>query len=276
MTSSETAPKTIFITGASTGLGRAAAELFAERGWRVIATMRRPEDAGELAQHPQVTVLPLDVTQPDQIKAAAAQAWAIAPVDALFNNAGYGLAGPFEGATDEQLTRQLDTNLLGVMRVTQAFLPQMRERGAGVIVTTTSIGGVVTFPFNSVYHATKWALEGWSESLAFELAPFGIAVKTVAPGGISTDFAGRSLVMTQHEAYADAMQKTYARFSDPERALGRSSAAQIAEVVWEAVTDGKDRVRYMAGADAQALAAQRQEVGPEAFRAGIRRAFLEE
>lgn len=269
-------PKTIFITGASTGLGRATALLFAQRGWNVIATMRKPEDAGDLATTPNVTVLPLDVTNPEQIKETAAKALAMADVDVLFNNAGYGLAGPFEGASDEQLERQLDTNLLGVMRVTQAFLPHLRAKGSGVIITTTSIGGLVTFPFNSVYHATKWALEGWSESLAFELKPFGIAVKTVAPGGIKTDFAGRSLVMSQHAAYADAMQKTYARFADPERRANASSAEQIAEVVWEAATDGKEQVRYVAGADAQALYAQRQQVGVEAFREGIRQTFLGE
>ena len=188
--------KTIFITGASTGLGRASAQLFAAKGWKVIATMRDPSKETELQTTPNVTVLALDVTDSGQIADAAAKALAMGPVDVLFNNAGYGLAGAFEGATDEQLTRQLDTNLLGVMRVTQAFLPAMRERGQGTIVTTTSIGGLVTFPFNSVYHATKWGLEGWSESLAFELEPFGLRVKTVAPGGIATDFASRSLVIS--------------------------------------------------------------------------------
>lgn len=266
--------KTVFITGASTGLGRATALLFAQRGWKVIATMRKPEDAGDLSAQENITVLPLDVTNPEQIKTTAARALELADVDVLFNNAGYGLGGPFEAATDEQLTRQLDTNLLGVMRVTQAFIPHFRARMAGLILTTTSIGGLVTFPFNSVYHATKWALEGWSESLAFELKRFGIAVKTVAPGGIRTDFAGRSIVITQHEAYATDLQKTLARFADPERQQGGSSAEQIAEVVWEAITDGKEQVRYVAGADAQATYAQRQKVGVEAFRAGVRQIFL--
>ena len=148
--------QTIFITGASTGLGRATALLFASRGWNVIATMRNPDKEAELAAVKGITLLPLDVTDPAQIKAAAAAALARGPVDVLFNNAGYGLAGAFEGATDDQLVRQLDTNLLGVMRVTQAFLPALRAQGRGVILTTTSIGGLVAFPFNSVYHATKW------------------------------------------------------------------------------------------------------------------------
>jgi short-subunit dehydrogenase len=163
---------------------------------------------------------------------------------------------------------------LGVMRVTQAFLPAMRARGQGVIVTTTSIGGLVTFPFNSVYHATKWGLEGWSESLAYELEPFGIRVKTVAPGGISTDFASRSLVFTPHEAYMGAIGKTMAAFTNPERRARGSTAEQIAEVVYEAATDESDRVAFVAGEDAKATYAQRLAVGIDNFRAGVRQMFL--
>ena len=266
--------KTIFITGSSTGLGRATALLFANKGWKVIATMRDPTKETELNKVPGVTVMPLDVTDPAQIAATAKAALALGPVDVLFNNAGYGLAGAFEGATDAQLTDQINTNLLGVMRVTQAFLPAMRERGEGTILTTTSIGGLVTFPFNSVYHATKWGLEGWSESLAFELAPFGIKVKTVAPGGISTDFASRSLVLSMHEAYASAMGKVMAAFSNPERRAGGSTAEQIAEEVWAAVADDSDRVTHVAGDDARANYARRLEVGVDAFRAGVRSMFL--
>jgi NAD(P)-dependent dehydrogenase (short-subunit alcohol dehydrogenase family) len=266
----------IFITGASTGLGRAAALLFAAKGWKVFATMRAPERQAELGKTPGVTLLKLDVTKPDEIKAAAAQALASGPVDVLFNNAGYGLAGAFEGATDAQLVDEIDTNLLGVLRVTQAFLPALRERGRGTIITTTSIGGLVTFPFNSVYHATKWGLEGWSESLAYELAPFGVRVRTVAPGGIATDFASRSLVFTPHPAYLQAIGKTMAAFTDPTRQASRSTAEQIAEVVWQAANDTTDRVTFVAGEDAKATYAQRLAVGVEAFRAGVRRMFLGE
>jgi NAD(P)-dependent dehydrogenase (short-subunit alcohol dehydrogenase family) len=268
--------KTIFITGASTGLGHATALLFASRDWKVIATLRNPASAEgvALAAVPGVTVLALDVTVPAQIEAAAAQALALGPVDVVFNNAGYGLAGPFEGITDAQLTAQLDTNVLGVMRTTRAFIGAFRERGAGVFIATTSIGGLVTFPLNSAYHATKWALEGWSESLAYELAGFGIQVKTVAPGGISTDFAGRSLVLAQHPAYAAIMAKVLGVFSDPERRKHGSTAAQIAEVVWEAATDGKDQVTYVAGNDAKAMYAQRLAGGIAAFRAMVKQAFL--
>jgi NAD(P)-dependent dehydrogenase (short-subunit alcohol dehydrogenase family) len=266
--------QTIFITGSSTGLGRAAALLFARKGWQVIATMRDPSKERELQSVSGVKLLGLDVTQPAQIAEAARKAMEWGPVDVLFNNAGYGLAGPFEAATDAQLTQEIDTNLLGVMRVTQAFLPAMRERGSGIIITTTSIGGLVTFPFNSVYHATKWGLEGWSESLAFELAKFGIKVKTVAPGGIRTDFATRSLVLTQHTAYATAIAKTMKTFMDPKRREKGSSAEQIAEVVYEAATDNKDQVTYVAGLDARETYAQRLAIGAETFRHAIAELFL--
>lgn len=266
--------KTIFITGASTGLGRATALLFAGKGWTVIATMRNPDKETELQTVDGVTVMPLDVTDSAQVADTAAKALALGPVDVLFNNAGYGLSGAFEGASDAQLVNQLDTNLLGVMRVTQAFLPAMRERGEGAIITTTSIGGLVTFPFNSVYHATKWGLEGWSESLAFELEPFGIRVRTVAPGGIATDFASRSLVLSMHPAYAASIAKVMGAFSNPERRSQSSTAEQIAEVVYEAATDRTDRVTFVAGADARANYAQRLAIGIDAFRAGIRQAFM--
>ncbi len=265
--------RTIFITGASTGLGRATALLFAGKGWKVIATMRNPDKEADLAATPGVTVLALDVTDPAQIREAADKALALGPVDVLFNNAGYGLAGAFEGATDEQIVNELNTNLLGVMRVTKTFLPAMRERRSGVILTTTSIGGLVAFPFNSVYHATKWGLEGWSESLAFELEPFGIRVRTVAPGGIATDFASRSLVFTPHAAYMDAIGKTMAAFRNPNRGPA-SSAEHIADCVYEAVMDDTDQVTFVAGEDAKATYATRLRLGVQAAHAAIRQMFL--
>lgn len=253
--------KTIFITGASTGLGKATAELFHEKGWAVIATMRQPEKETTLSQLENVTLLPLDVTNPEQIKAATQQAIRQG-VDVVFNNAGYGLVGPMEAMSDEQLVRQLNTNLLGVLRVSQAFIPYFRERKSGMFITTTSMGGLFTFPLGSVYHATKFALEGWSESLSFEMGLFNVKVKTVAPGGIATDFAGRSIDAPSHPAYDDANKKLWALFKTDEFASG----AQIAEVVYEAATDGKNQVRYVAGEDAKALYARRLELGNEDFR----------
>lgn len=253
--------KTIFITGASTGLGKATAKLFLQKGWAVIATMRHPEKETELSQLENITLLPLDVTNPAQINNTVQQA-ILQGVDVVFNNAGYGLVGPMEAFNDGQIVKQLDTNLLGVLRVTQAFIPYFRQRKSGLFITTTSMGGLFAFPLGSVYHATKFALEGWSESLSFEMALFNVGVKTVAPGGIATDFAGRSIDAPSHPAYEEASKKLWSLFNTENFA----TADQIATVVYEAATDGKNQVRYVAGEDAKSLYARRLEVGNEAFR----------
>ena len=266
--------KTIFITGASTGLGKATAKLFSAKGWKVIATMRHPENETELTLLDNMTLLPLDVTDPAQIKDTVQRAISSGSVDVVFNNAGYGLGGPLEAITDEQMVKEINTNLLGVIRVTQAFIPYFREKKGGLFISTTSIGGLVAFPLFSVYHATKWALEGWSESMAFELKPFGIGIKTVSPGSTKTDFASRSLELATHPAYKDQLEKVIAFFTGPDATKNLSEPEQIANVVYEAATDGKDRLRYVAGADAQALYAQRLQVGDEVFRKGIAQIFF--
>lgn len=254
--------KTIFITGASTGLGRATAKLFQSKGWNVIATMRNPEKETELHLLKGVTLLPLDVTNREQINRVVELSLNMGPVDVVFNNAGYGLIGPMEAYTDEQIAKQINTNLMGVLRVTQAFIPHFRKRKAGLFISTTSMGGLFSFPLGSIYHATKWALEGWTESMSFELSLFNIGIKTIAPGGIVTDFMTRSLEPITHPAYSEAHQKLLALFNSD----NFSTADQIAEVVYEAATDGKNQVRYVAGKDANALYARRNEIGNEAFR----------
>jgi len=254
--------KTIFITGASTGLGKATAKLFASRGWQVIATMRNPAIEKELNAINNIILLPLDVTNLDQIKDTTQKAMAMGNIDVVFNNAGYGLMGPLESMTDEQVLRQVNTNLLGVIRVTQAFIPYFREKQKGMFITTTSIGGFIAYPFSSMYHATKWALEGWSESLAFELKKIGVGIKTVSPGAIKTDFLNRSADFTAHPAYDKWVNQLFSKL-DPD---SFTPAEQIAEVVYEAATDGKDTLRYVAGEDAKAQYAQRFQIGDEAFR----------
>ena len=262
--------KTIFITGASTGLGKATAKLFASKGWRVVATMRKPENEKELNLIDNITLLPLDVTNLVQIKETTQKAIALGHIDVVFNNAGYGLMGPLESTTDEQLVRQINTNVLGVIRVTQAFIPYFREKQSGLFISTTSIGGLITFPFSSVYHATKWALEGWSESMAFELKKIGVGIKTVSPGGIKTDFLSRSADMSSHPVYEKWVEKLFAGFSED----NFSSAEQIAAVVYDAATDGKDKLRYVAGEDAKALYSQRLQIGDEEFRKQMEQTFL--
>ena len=263
---------TIFITGASSGLGKASAQLFASRGWQVIATMRHPEHAADLRQLPGVHLLPLDVTDPAQITTAVQQALALGPVDVVFNNAGYGLIGALEALTDEQISQLVATNLLGVIRVTKAFVPHLRARQTGRIISTTSIGGLMAFPLYSLYHATKWVVEGWSEGLSFELAPFNIQVKTVSPGGIATDFTGRSLQVAEHPAYAPLQHQLLASQGEAQQAQF-SSAETIAEMVYQAATEAQDQLRYPAGPDAVAMYAHRLAVGPEAFRQGVAQQF---
>ncbi len=267
--------KTIFITGASTGIGKAAAKLFAANGWKVIATMRKPESETELNLIGNITLLPLDVTNLDQIKETTQKAIALGPVDVVFNNAGYGLAGPLEGMADEQITKQLDTNLLGVMRVTQAFITHFREKQSGLFISTTSIGGLVTFPFFSIYHASKWALEGWSESMSFELNKFGIGIKTVSPGSTKTDFVSRSLDLAKHPAYDELLDKTFSVFANNSKMGTLSSPEQIASIVYEAATDGKDQIRYVAGNDAKYLYNERLKLGNEQFREDIDKMFFD-
>jgi NAD(P)-dependent dehydrogenase (short-subunit alcohol dehydrogenase family) len=269
-----TSQKTIFITGSSSGLGRAAAELFASKGWKVIATMRTPEKETELASIPGVTLMALDTTDADQIHRVAQDVIAHGGVDVVFNNAGYGMAGPLEGFTDEQIGRMIDTNLMGAIRVTKAFVPYFRQKKSGMFINTTSIGGLIAVPFNSIYHATKWALEGWSESMAFELGQFGIGMKTISPGGMRTDFFTRSFDTGKHEAYDALVDKVMNVIRDPKQMATYSSPDQIAEVVYEAATDGKDQLRYVAGEDAKATYAMRLRVGDEAFRKGMAQQFF--
>lgn len=254
--------KTIFITGASAGLGKATAKLFAENGWRVIATMRNPEKEKELSAIDNITLLPLDVTNKDQISKTVQRATEIADIDVVLNNAGYGLIAPLEASQDEQITRQFDTNVFGVIRVTQAFIPYFRTKGKGLFITTTSIAGFMGIPLSSIYCATKWALEGWTEGLSFELNQLGIGIKTVAPGGIKTDFAGRSLDTASHVAYEEMSQKLYNGFN-PDHF---TPAEDIAKVIYEAATDGKNQLRYLAGEDAVSLHTQRLKIGGEAFK----------
>ena len=267
-------PKTIFITGSSSGLGRATVKLFSSKGWKVIATMRNPEKESELAKLNGAVLLQLDVTDPRQIQSAAAKATALGGIDVVFNNAGYGMAGPLEGLSDEQMLRMVNTNLMGPIRTTKAFIPHFRERRAGLFITTSSIGGLITVPFNSMYHATKWALEGWSEGMAFELNQLGIGMKLVEPGGMRTDFFTRSFDVGRHPDYDAMMDKVMGAITDPKQMETYSTPDQIAEVVYEAATDGKDQLRYVAGADGKATHAARLQMGDEAFRKAIRQQFF--
>jgi len=156
----------VLVTGASSGIGRATVAACAARGWSVAATMRQTDAAGDLAALPGVVVLPLDVTSEQSVASAVADVVArFGRLDAVVNNAGFAVDGIFEGADDATIRRQFETNVFGLMRVTRAAIPVMRRQGSGTLVQVSSMGGRVTFPLDSIYHATKWAVERFSESL---------------------------------------------------------------------------------------------------------------
>jgi short-subunit dehydrogenase len=230
--------------------------------------MRNTQRQTALAETSGVELVELDTTEPDRI-AEVAGIYGV-HVDVVFNNAGYGMSGPLEGLSDEQIVRMMNTNLIGTIRVTKAFLPHMRQRGSGLFINTSSIGGLITVPFNSIYHATKWGLEGWSESMAFELADVGVAVKILEPGGMKTDFFTRSLDTGTHAAYDGRVQRVMTAVSDPQAMATYSTPEQVAEVVYGAATDGTQQLRYIAGDDAKARYAMRLDLGEEKFRAAIR------
>jgi NAD(P)-dependent dehydrogenase (short-subunit alcohol dehydrogenase family) len=266
--------KTVLITGASSGIGAAAARLFQQKGWQVAATMRTPEKAADLAALSRVACLRLDVNDPATIAEALDAAIArFGRIDAVVNNAGYAVVGPFEASTPEQIQQQFDTNVFGVMRVTRAILPHFRAQGGGTLVNVTSMGGRITFPLYSLYHATKWAVEGFSESLQFELRPFDIKVKLVEPGPIKTDFYDRSMDVISTpglEIYDDfvnrampTMQKAGADGAPPEA---------VAEVIYKAAKDDGWKLRYPV--NAAAILSLRKVLPDAAFNGFVRKAVL--
>lgn len=265
--------KTVFITGASAGLGKVTAKLFQQKGWNVIATMRNPERETELNKLENITLLRLDVTDVKQINETIAGILQNQDVDVVLNNAGYGLIGPLEAFTDEQINVQIQTNLFGVINVSRAFLSCFREKKSGTFINVTSSFGLLSFPTCSVYSATKFGVDGFSEGLAHELAQFGIRVKVVAPGGMQTDFAGRSLQGAMHSAYTQLVEKVSEGYS-AEQIANYTKPEDVAHVIFTAAADGTNQLRYVAGNDAIALYAERLENGPEAQVQKIRAQFL--
>jgi NAD(P)-dependent dehydrogenase (short-subunit alcohol dehydrogenase family) len=255
MTQAQT--QTVFITGASSGIGKATAELFFQRGWNVVATMRTPKSE---RTDPRWLVTPLDVTDAASIQAARDLAIAkFGRIDALVNNAGYALVGTFESISDASIARQFETNVLGLMRVARAFLPHLRGKGKGVIVNVASMGGRLTFPFYSVYHATKWAVDGFSESLQFELAPTGVRVKLIEPGAIKTDFYERSAEFVHDESLIEYNAIVAKGMAKMNKAGEKGAKPEIvAEAIFGAATDGSKKLRYPVGADAKSLLALRR------------------
>jgi NADP-dependent 3-hydroxy acid dehydrogenase YdfG len=267
--------QTIFITGASSGIGKATAKLFQTKGWNVIATMRTPENETELTQLDNVLVTRLDVTDTASIETAIDEGLKqFGRIDVLLNNAGYGAYGPLEAFPIEKIRRQFDTNVIGLLEATKAVLSHFRAQKSGIIVNISSIGGKMTFPLGTLYHGTKFAVEGLSEALHYEMSSIGVKVKIVEPGIIATDFAGRSFDFTNDESmaeYQELVQNLFAGFEKSDQEPSPPSV--VADVIWNAVTDGTSTLRYTAGEDAAELMASRKALDDETFIGGVKAQF---
>ncbi|WP_239451567.1 SDR family oxidoreductase [Elioraea rosea] len=267
---------TVLITGCSSGFGAATARLFAEMGWNVVATMRRPEADPGLAELPNVLVEQLNVQDPRTIATAIANGLArFGRIDVLVNNAGFGLFGVFEATPAEKIREQFDVNLFGLMEVTRAVLPHFRANRAGVVVNIGSGAAVFALPMISIYCASKFALEGFSEALSYELASLGIRVKMIEPGGVTTTRFGargesEATALTPPADYSDFVAASERLFADLRASGGAATSEEVAEVVHAAATDGTDRLRYVASEDIKPLIAVRRETSEDDYMAFMR------
>jgi NAD(P)-dependent dehydrogenase (short-subunit alcohol dehydrogenase family) len=242
--------KTVLITGASSGFGRATSLYFASKGWNVVATMRDTSKAGELDHSGDMLIVKLDVQDDATIDSAiSAGIERFGRIDVVVNNAGYGLFGIFEGAQRNAIQQQFDVNVFGVMDVTRAVLPHFRANSAGIIINVSSGAGVVGFPMASIYNASKFALEGFSEGLRYELASLGIKVKIVEPGGAGkTNFVARMgeestglQVIGDYLPFLEQIGKFYGSMS---QASDPDAIEKVVAAIYEAVNDNSDQLRY--------------------------------
>ncbi len=270
--------KTLLITGASSGIGKATAETFADRGWNVVATMRDPSAGGDLARRDDVIVVRLDVSDPASVRAAVDAGIArFGAIDTLINNAGIGLFGTFEELYPTRGREIFDTNVFGVMDVTQALLPHFRARHTGTIVNVGSLAGRFAFPLGTLYDATKYALEGFSEALAYELIPLGIGVKLIEPGLVRT----RLTEVIRSDVPVGDMIPDYAAFSERTLEMFRTmmagdipDAATVAGRIFDAATDGTDRLRYPVTEGGPEMEEARRGMTDEAHVAQMRSMFV--
>lgn len=259
--------KTILITGASSGLGKETAKLFQAKGWNVIATMRKPEQETELTTLENVLVVKLDVLDLTTIETAIAEGiQKFGKIDVLVNNAAYGAYGPLESFSRDSIVRQFNTNVIGLLDVTRALLPHFRLNKEGIIINISSIGGKMAFPLGALYHGTKFAVEGISESLKYEVEQFGGTIKIIEPGAIDTDFTGRSLEFSNDEALVEYQPFIGKVMSAMQSLFGSASPTSvIADVVYQAATDGTSQLRYRAGEDAKSILDFRQQSNDDTF-----------
>lgn len=258
--------KTVLITGCSTGIGLASAKFFLKNDWNVVATMRNASCAAaeSLATASSALVLTLDVCDRASVESAVRAAIErFGAIDVLVNNAGFAVFGPMEYVSEEQMKRQYDTNVFGAIRVIQAVLPHMRRRGSGVIVNVSSSGGKVTIPYCSIYHGSKFALEGMSECLAMEVAAHGVQVRLVEPGPVNTNFMANldvavSETNNSYDALTEKMMEHVASVMGAADDVGPS-----VQMIFKAATDKGECMRYVAGKFAEEAIAKRKAVSDE-------------
>ena len=266
---------TILITGTSSGYGKATAELFLQRGWNVVATMRRP-DAAVLPASPKLKIVPLDVTDAASIDRAIADGIvAFGAIDVLVNNAGIGLASAVEATPDETIREVFATNTFGVFAACRAIIPHMRALGGGGIVNVTSSAAIAPMPLVALYAASKWAVEGFTESLSYELAQFDILARLVEPGyAPTTNFSAGSgprmqgLIPADYAGFAQSCFERIANYPTP-----YCSEAEVAEAVFAAATDTGHRIRYPAGADTKLVSHLRWSTSEDHYLARMRDMF---
>jgi NADP-dependent 3-hydroxy acid dehydrogenase YdfG len=258
-----------FITGCSTGFGRELARLILDRGWNAVITARNPEQISDLAEEFKETslALALDVNDKAQIATSIAAAQEkFGKIDVLVNNAGYGYFSSIEEGEEEKIRAQFDTNVFGLINMIQAVLPGMRERHSGHIVNFSSIGGLRSFTATGYYHATKFAVEGLSESLSQEVAPLGIKVLLVEPGPFRTDWAGRSTSRTpvQIEDYKETVGK---RMDVSLNGSGKQQGDPVraGEAIIKAVESDSPQLRLLLGEPAYKLALEKIDMLKDNF-----------
>ena len=263
--------KTVLITGASSGFGKLTAQLFHKNGWNVVASMRSPQSEKELNSLENVLLVRLDVTDKSSIKHAVDKTLqTFGSLDILVNNAGFGASGFIEEAASEEVSKQINTNLIGVINTIQEVLPQMRKQKSGTIINITSVAGSFGMPMLSLYNATKFAVEGLSESLAFELQQFGISVKTVAPGAFKTNFMD-AIAMNEGNKktelndlriqYNEHLKKMAIK---PPKPFGYGDPMDVAEKIYECATQ-KTPLKNFVGKDAKSLSLMKKLMSKKRF-----------
>jgi NAD(P)-dependent dehydrogenase (short-subunit alcohol dehydrogenase family) len=270
------AGKTILITGCSVGIGRATAELFQRNGWQVVATMRNPDAGQELAKLDNVLVAQLDVTDEASIRSAVTAAvHRFGGIDVLVNNAGYGAYGVLEATPVESMRQQFETNVIGLLAMTRAVVPGFRQRRGGVIVNVGSIAGRLTLPLGALYCGSKFAVEGISEALSYEMREIGVRVKLVEPGFIKTNF--KNAIEFNNDQSLREYQRLVGKLWEVTASMSAKGAESVAaaEVIFTAATDGTDQLRYTVGEDARFWASQRDSQDDAAFFAGMRSLFAQ-